>query len=109
MRIYLKGEDGYANLTAQEKKTLWTEHKAPDGRTYFYNSISKESRWEKPDELKTSIEVGIIFSVFLFFYMKFSFRLCYLNVHGVNTNRIMDVFIIIILIQKNLDGRNQKN
>jgi len=58
--LFFKGEDEYANSATQEKKTLWTEHKAPDGRTYYYNSISKESRWEKPDELKTSAEVCLI-------------------------------------------------
>ncbi|XP_055612659.1 pre-mRNA-processing factor 40 homolog A [Uranotaenia lowii] len=34
----------------------WTEHKAPDGRTYFYNSVTKQSSWEKPDELKSPAE-----------------------------------------------------
>lgn len=34
----------------------WSEHKAPDGRTYFYNALTKESRWEKPEELKTLTE-----------------------------------------------------
>lgn len=34
----------------------WTEHKSPDGRTYYYNSITKQSAWEKPDELKTNAE-----------------------------------------------------
>ncbi|CAF3202727.1 unnamed protein product [Rotaria sp. Silwood2] len=53
----MKGEEGYSSPASHEKKTLWTEHKAPDGRTYYYNSISKESRWEKPDELKTSAEL----------------------------------------------------
>uniref|UniRef100_A0A0L8I8J1 Pre-mRNA-processing factor 40 homolog B n=1 Tax=Octopus bimaculoides TaxID=37653 RepID=A0A0L8I8J1_OCTBM len=40
-----------------EKKTVWTEHKAPDGRTYYYNSVTKQSSWEKPDELKTPAEL----------------------------------------------------
>lgn len=35
----------------------WTEHRAPDGRTYYYNNITKQSLWEKPDELKTPTEV----------------------------------------------------
>ena len=30
----------------------WSEHKAPDGRTYYYNSVTKQSSWEKPDALK---------------------------------------------------------
>lgn len=35
----------------------WSEHKSPDGRTYYYNSVTKQSAWEKPDELKTIAEV----------------------------------------------------
>lgn len=34
----------------------WSEHKSPDGRTYYYNSVTKVSLWEKPDELKTLAE-----------------------------------------------------
>lgn len=39
----------------------WSEHKSPDGRIYYYNSITKQSSWEKPDELKTVIEVSFFF------------------------------------------------
>ncbi|KAM4700430.1 pre-mRNA-processing factor 40 homolog B isoform 1-T1 [Discoglossus pictus] len=38
-------------------KSLWSEHKAPDGRTYFYNPVTKQSTWEKPDELKSKAEL----------------------------------------------------
>ncbi|MEE6471227.1 hypothetical protein FKM82_009221 [Ascaphus truei] len=38
-------------------KSLWSEHKAPDGRTYFYNTDTKQSTWEKPDELKSKAEL----------------------------------------------------
>ncbi|XP_023246814.1 transcription elongation regulator 1 [Copidosoma floridanum] len=31
---------------------MWTEHHAPDGRSYFYNSKAQESIWEKPQALK---------------------------------------------------------
>ncbi|XP_064408512.1 pre-mRNA-processing factor 40 homolog B isoform X1 [Latimeria chalumnae] len=44
-------------LEAPRKKSPWTEHKAPDGRTYFYNSETKQSTWEKPDELKSKAEL----------------------------------------------------
>lgn len=44
-------------VTNAEKKSEWTEHKAPDGRTYYYNSLTKQSLWEKPDELKTPSEL----------------------------------------------------
>ncbi|KAJ6630483.1 Pre-mRNA-processing factor 40 like A, partial [Pseudolycoriella hygida] len=36
--------------------TEWTEHKSPDGRNYYYNNITKQSSWDKPDELKTVAE-----------------------------------------------------
>ncbi|CAN7996057.1 unnamed protein product, partial [Ixodes pacificus] len=39
------------------QKSNWTEHKAPDGRVYFYNHVTKQSSWEKPDELKTHTEL----------------------------------------------------
>lgn len=38
-------------------KSNWTEHKAPDGRTYYYNILTKQSLWDKPDELKTTAEI----------------------------------------------------
>uniref|UniRef100_A0A1B6EA38 Pre-mRNA-processing factor 40 homolog B n=1 Tax=Clastoptera arizonana TaxID=38151 RepID=A0A1B6EA38_9HEMI len=46
-----------ANEEAKDKRKDWTEHKAPDGRTYYYNVVSKQSLWEKPDELKTPSEL----------------------------------------------------
>jgi hypothetical protein len=36
----------------------WTEHDAPDGRKYYYNSESQESVWEKPKEL-ADFQVGV--------------------------------------------------
>lgn len=30
----------------------WSEHKAPDGRSYFYNASKNESVWERPEVLK---------------------------------------------------------
>ncbi|XP_044274125.1 pre-mRNA-processing factor 40 homolog A isoform X2 [Varanus komodoensis] len=35
---------------------MWSEHKSPDGRTYYYNTETKQSTWEKPDDLKTPAE-----------------------------------------------------
>ncbi len=42
---------------ADQKKDAWTEHKAPDGRTYFYNTVTRQSSWEKPDIMKTPAEL----------------------------------------------------
>ncbi len=35
----------------------WSEYKADDGRTYYHNKETKQSSWEKPDELKTPSEL----------------------------------------------------
>ncbi|XP_065211414.1 pre-mRNA-processing factor 40 homolog B isoform X2 [Planococcus citri] len=40
-----------------EKKSDWSEHKAPDGRIYYHNAVTKQSLWEKPDELKDAAEL----------------------------------------------------
>ncbi|KAJ2934019.1 hypothetical protein H1R20_g3064, partial [Candolleomyces eurysporus] len=35
---------------------IWTEHRNPEGRTYWFNTGTKNSVWEKPDDLKTPFE-----------------------------------------------------
>lgn len=40
----------------KKAKKQWTEHTAPDGRTYYFNAETKTSLWSKPDELKTEVE-----------------------------------------------------
>lgn len=39
-------------------KSNWTEHTAPDGRRYYYNNVTRESRWEKPEEMKQESSNG---------------------------------------------------
>uniref|UniRef100_A0A8C5ADF6 PRP40 pre-mRNA processing factor 40 homolog A n=1 Tax=Gadus morhua TaxID=8049 RepID=A0A8C5ADF6_GADMO len=38
------------------KKSVWTEHKSLDAKTYYYNTETKQSTWEKPDDLKSPAE-----------------------------------------------------
>ncbi|KAJ8019094.1 hypothetical protein HOLleu_42537 [Holothuria leucospilota] len=33
----------------KELKSPWTLHKAPDGRVYYHNSVTKELRWKNPE------------------------------------------------------------
>uniref|UniRef100_A0A8C0BHX7 Pre-mRNA-processing factor 40 homolog A n=1 Tax=Buteo japonicus TaxID=224669 RepID=A0A8C0BHX7_9AVES len=44
------------SCSLRSPKSTWTEHKSPDGRTYYYNTETKQSTWEKPDDLKTPAE-----------------------------------------------------
>merc|ERR1711988_1886410 len=46
-----------AEAGGAKKKDGWSEHKAPDGRLYFYNEETKQSSWEKSDALKTPAEL----------------------------------------------------
>ncbi|OJT09834.1 Pre-mRNA-processing protein prp40 [Trametes pubescens] len=39
--------------------SLWTEHRNPEGRTYWFNTQTRESVWEKPDDLKTPFEKAL--------------------------------------------------
>ena len=39
-----------------QDRSKWSEHKAPDGRTYYYNSVTKQSAWEKPLCMKSASE-----------------------------------------------------
>ncbi|XP_035629154.1 pre-mRNA-processing factor 40 homolog A-like isoform X3 [Oncorhynchus keta] len=54
------GTVGTTNGTPQDdqpkKKSVWTEHKSMDGKTYYYNTETKQSSWEKPDDLKSPAE-----------------------------------------------------
>ncbi|OTA94260.1 hypothetical protein M434DRAFT_269069 [Hypoxylon sp. CO27-5] len=34
----------------------WQEYKSPDGRVYYYNSITKATQWTKPEELMSPAE-----------------------------------------------------
>lgn len=36
---------------------LWQEHRTPDGRSYFYNTVTKVTQWTKPEELMDPAEV----------------------------------------------------
>lgn len=41
---------------AQSVMGIWTEHRNPEGRTYWFNTGTQQSVWEKPDDLKTPFE-----------------------------------------------------
>lgn len=43
---------------------MWSEHTASDGRVYYYNKITKQSSWTKPDDLKNPEEVQLVFWYF---------------------------------------------
>merc|ERR1719277_1733543 len=44
------------NASAAAEANAWTEHTHSDGRRYYYNRITKQSSWDKPECLKTDSE-----------------------------------------------------
>lgn len=81
----------------------WSEHKAPDGRTYYYNTVTKQSSWQKPDQLKTPSEVST-FNWLIPFRSKCNFSCYYHNVLGKSTQLIVAKYTITISTLKNQDG-----
>jgi pre-mRNA-processing factor 40 len=49
---------GLPEQAAEAGGSDWKEYTAPDGRKYYYNKVSKESKWELPDELKRAREAA---------------------------------------------------
>jgi pre-mRNA-processing factor 40 len=35
----------------------WNAVKTEDGKEYYYNAVTNQTTWEKPDELKDEVEV----------------------------------------------------
>ncbi|KAF9956449.1 PRP40 pre-mRNA processing factor 40, partial [Modicella reniformis] len=48
-----------ADPQANASKNLWVEYTHQDGRKYYYHTASKQTVWQKPDELKTSKEIAL--------------------------------------------------
>jgi pre-mRNA-processing factor 40 len=38
--------------------SLWSEARNPEGRVYYYNTVTKATQWTKPEEMMTAAEVG---------------------------------------------------
>ena len=38
---------------------MWTEHRNASGRVYWYHSVTQQSVWEKPQELKNPLELAL--------------------------------------------------
>ncbi|KAG0236940.1 PRP40 pre-mRNA processing factor 40 [Actinomortierella wolfii] len=41
------------------EKSLWTVYTHQDGREYYYHTVTKQTVWQKPDELKTPKELEL--------------------------------------------------
>ncbi|KND04497.1 uncharacterized protein SPPG_00225 [Spizellomyces punctatus DAOM BR117] len=42
-----------------QPSTSWTTHNTSDGKVYYFNTATKQSSWEKPEELKTPLEKAL--------------------------------------------------
>eukprot|EP00928_Gymnodinium_smaydae_P087812 TRINITY_DN72008_c0_g1_i1.p1 TRINITY_DN72008_c0_g1~~TRINITY_DN72008_c0_g1_i1.p1 ORF type:complete len:580 (-),score=182.43 TRINITY_DN72008_c0_g1_i1:174-1913(-) len=43
-------------MPGETEASAWTEHQHSDGRRYYYNRVTKQSSWDKPDALKSQEE-----------------------------------------------------
>lgn len=37
---------------------IWQEHRTPDNRTYYYNTLTKQTQWTKPEDMMSPAEVS---------------------------------------------------
>ena len=54
--LNMNGINGHAPPPA-----LWQEARNADGRVYYYNTITKATQWNKPEELMTLAEASLEF------------------------------------------------
>lgn len=54
--LNMNGINGHAAPPA-----LWQEARNADGRVYYYNTITKATQWNKPEELMTLAEASLQF------------------------------------------------
>ncbi|KAI2503862.1 TH1 protein [Fragilaria crotonensis] len=50
----IEKEDGNDDEEVESSKDKWTSHKDDEGRVYFYNEITGETTWDKPDGMVSS-------------------------------------------------------
>lgn len=45
------------NASFAPQGSAWQEHRTPDGRSYYYNALTKNTQWTKPEEMMSPAEV----------------------------------------------------
>jgi hypothetical protein len=54
----IHGYTCYLDMNGQgAAPVLWQEAKTPEGRVYYYHTVTKATQWTKPEELMTAAEV----------------------------------------------------
>ncbi|KAI8388869.1 uncharacterized protein BYT42DRAFT_561565 [Radiomyces spectabilis] len=49
-----------SDATASPGKGVWREHQTPEGRKYWFNTMTRQSTWQKPEELMTAEEKALL-------------------------------------------------
>jgi hypothetical protein len=74
----------------------WIAHTQSDGKVYYFNKITNQSTWDKPDELKTPLEVRLypLYSL-TFLYSLSLFSLTTLSVLSLSESLSLSLSLLI--------------
>ncbi|KAH9935883.1 uncharacterized protein BXZ73DRAFT_89380 [Epithele typhae] len=84
--------------------SIWTEHRNPEGRTYWFNTNTRESVWEKPDDLKTPFEKALNQTKWKEYFS--GGRKYYYNTETKESKWDMPDELLLLLEQVEKDGKN---
>ena len=47
------------DVTSQPVPRVWSQHQTSEGKTFYYNNLTRQSTWEKPVDFDVGVERSI--------------------------------------------------
>lgn len=44
---------------ASQPASVWSQHQTPEGKTYYYNNVTRQSVWEKPVNFDSNVPMPV--------------------------------------------------